>query len=54
MCTCISVIPEAIKKCIFDKESLKEMEKNSVISIGVARKQKNQVGVQTWIHLRSL
>ena len=36
MCTCISVIPEAIKKCIFDEESLKEMEKKSVISIGVA------------------
>ena len=31
MSTSISTIPEAIKKCIFDKESMKEMEKNSVI-----------------------
>ena len=54
MYTCISAIPEAIKKCIFDKESLKEMEKNSVICVGVARNKKNQVGVQTWIHLRLL
>ena len=53
MCTCISVIPEAIKKCVFDKESLKEME-NSVICVGVARNKKNQVGGQAWIHLRSL